>query len=76
MNVIHLQPWEEYVGKLVKVENKNGYGYLYFHNGGIIAVPSKFAINLVNKIGRRIAVLRTDLPNKLYLWREENVEPR
>ena len=74
MDAILLKPWEEYVGKLVKVEKENGRGYLHFSNGGVVVVPNELAVKLGGKVGRRIAVLRTDLPDKQYLWREDNVD--
>ena len=75
-NCYILKAWEEYIGKLVKVEKKNDRGYLHFSNGVVVIVPEELATKLGDKVGRRIAVLRTDLPDKQYLWREDDVDTK
>lgn len=72
METVSLKPWEEYAGRLINVRRKGDGGYLYFDDGTILTVPGKLVDVFKSKVGWRIAVLRTDLSNKPYLWRKKD----
>lgn len=70
MENLHLKPWQEYIGHLENISYNNGKAFLHFRKD-VVVIPIEFAEKLKNKMGKKIAVLRTDIPDKPYLWREE-----
>ena len=71
MKVIELKPWEEFTGIFQDVEEEKGKIIIYFNQGNGISLPagSQLKKKLKNMIGKKIAILRTDLENKPYLIR-------
>ena len=67
-----LEPWAEACGTLKRIINEDPYLTLDFGNLQVKlgSVESDFIRDQLNdKIGKRISVLRTDLPNKPVLLR-------
>lgn len=61
-------PFEEFAGLLKELFEQDGVlialiGEIY------LALPSELEHNLRSLIGRRITILRTDIPQKLYIFR-------
>ena len=61
-------PFEEFAGSLKELFEQDGalialIGEIY------LALPSDLEQNLRQLIGRRITILRTDIPQKLYIFR-------
>ena len=72
--VRYLTPYEEAVGLLNEIIEKDG--ILVTLIGKIhLALPSDLELSLQPMIGQRIAILRTDLPSKQYLFRVLAKEP-
>jgi len=70
----HLALYEETVGLLNELIEKDG--ILVTHIGKIhLALPSDLELSLQPLIGQRIAILRTDLPRRQYLFRVLVKEP-
>jgi len=70
-SVIRLRRWEEYIGTLTQIERDGQESLLHFKNGDSLSLPVKVDEELQEKIGEKLAVIRTDIPNKEYLWRKE-----
>lgn len=71
--VIHLLPWEEVVGNLQEITNEENKITLSFKEGiRLSLLPDPRLIgSLQEKVGKKIGILRTDLPSKPYLVRDE-----
>ena len=67
---MRLDLWSECIGVLVEVEKNEDGAVLHFRHGQTIAVSTETGEELEGEAGNRIAVLRTDVPGKLYVWRE------
>jgi len=66
-----LHCWEEAVGTLLKIQNEGG--FLRAVIGNIIVIlPYDMEDKLRPLIGKRIGVLRTDIPGKEYLIKEDH----
>ena len=66
--------WEEAVGKLEEIKEKDGDCVALI--GKIrIAIPYELKQRLQPHLGRRITILRTDLPQKQFLVRTVACEP-
>jgi hypothetical protein len=67
--VLRLNPYEKAVGELKGF--KEAAGTIFAVVGNIVlALPLELKEALSPLVGRRIGILRTDIPNKLYLVRE------
>ncbi|MDI3483411.1 MAG: hypothetical protein PWQ88_1282 [Candidatus Methanomethylophilaceae archaeon] len=64
-----LQEYEEAVGILLEVKALEGAAVLIFRISSILLPSTNNTKDLESMIEKRIAVLRTDLPNKLYIFR-------
>jgi|GEM_PF-3534226 len=64
-----LQEYEEAVGILLEVKALEGAAVLIFRVSSILLPSTNNTKDLESMIEKRIAVLRTDLPNKLYIFR-------
>jgi len=61
-----LQLWEEVMGIPEKVEQN----YIVFKGIGAVEIENKNILQKASKnIGRKIAILRTDIERKEYCWR-------
>jgi hypothetical protein len=71
--VIHLLPREEVVGNLQEIPNEENKITLSFKEGiRLSLLPDPRLIgSLQEKVGKKIGILRTDLPSKTYLVRDE-----
>lgn len=68
ISLYHLHPYEEAVGPLTEL--KGGEGLFTARIGRLnIVLPEEMKETLKHHIGQRIAILRTDLPDKPYLLR-------
>jgi len=64
-----LQPWEEIVGVLKRIRD-NGDRIIAEIGNHVICLPKNYDSKLEKLIGRRIGILRTDIPGKEYLIAE------
>ena len=64
-----LKPWQEIVGELKKIEEENGFLKVNIGKHSIY-LPLHMKKILCKYIGKRIGILRTDIPGKEYLVAE------
>ena len=63
-----LKLWQEIVGNVEKVENN----VIYFSNRETIEIEDKsFIRNLRKYVGKRVAIIHTDIEGNKYILREE-----
>ena len=67
-NNYHLKPWEEALGILSGLVVAEGFLFAEIGNLNLI-LPIEMEDEMQSHIGRRIGILRTDLPDRLYLFR-------
>ena len=66
---MYLEPWTEIKGKLLKISQDEQYFYLDF-DGSILVLRKEFTESVFNEedlsgfVGKEIAILRTDIPEK------------
>jgi len=67
--IIHLAPFEEAIGTLHDLNEVNGAIIARLGNV-VLALPPELGPKLRPLLGRRIDMLKTDIPGKVYLIRE------
>lgn len=73
-----LSPWEEIVGVLIKIEKSKTEEKLTLYANRmlfVISLPKKFA-KCRNHLGKRIAILKTDIPEKPFIIRVEKMRQK